>query len=90
MGGTIKFDIKKFNRSYDFDLWKIKMHIFMVQQDLVNALKGESILPATTTTQEKEELIEKAKSVIILCLGGKSLKEVAREPTTTRIKIEGV
>jgi len=48
-------------------------------------LKGESSLPATMSEKEKNDLIEKAKSTIILCLGDKALREVVREPTTATI-----
>ncbi|XP_073222327.1 uncharacterized protein [Cicer arietinum] len=61
MVGTTKFDIEKFNGSNDFSLWKIKMHDFLVQQGLVNSLKGESTLPTTMYIHQKEELIEKGK-----------------------------
>ena len=48
-------------------------------------MKGESSLPATMSEKEKNDLIEKAKSTIILCLGDKALREVVREPTTATI-----
>ena len=48
-------------------------------------MKGESFLPATMSEKEKNDLIEKAKSTIILCLGDKALREVVREPTTATI-----
>ncbi|MQL00615.1 hypothetical protein EI005_25760, partial [Escherichia coli] len=83
--GTTKFDNEKFNGANDFGLWRIKMRAVLVQQGLVNALKGESALPATMPDQEKQDLIEKAKSTIILCLGDKALREVAREPTAAAL-----
>ena len=61
------------------------MHAVLVQQGLSHALKGEASLPATLTDAEKKELIEKAKSTIILCLGDKALREVAREPTAVAL-----
>jgi len=59
--------------------------IILIHQGLGDALKGESSLPTTMPEKEKKDLIEKAKSTIILCLGDKALREVAREPTTATI-----
>jgi len=40
-------------------------------------------MPANLTQAEKREMIDKAKSAIVLCLGDKVLRDVAREPTAT-------
>ena len=37
------------------------------------------------SSKEKSEMIDRARSAIILCLGDKALREVARERTTTLI-----
>ncbi|KAH1249995.1 Retrovirus-related Pol polyprotein from transposon TNT 1-94 [Glycine max] len=90
--GSTKFDIEKFSRSNDFGLWRIKMQAILVHQGLDDGLKGESSLLATMSDKEKKDLIEKAKSTIILCLGDKALREVAREPiaTTIWLKLESL
>ena len=47
------------------------------------ALKGEGTLPVTMSRAEKIEMMDKARSAIVLCLGDKVLREVAKEPTAT-------
>jgi len=44
------------------------------------------------SSKEKSEMIDRARSAIILCLGDKALREVARERTTTsmRLKLESL
>lgn len=76
-----KWDIEKFTGSNDFGLWKVKMRAILIQQKCVEALKGEAQMPAHLTPVEKAEMNDKAVSAIILCLGDKVLREVARETT---------
>ena len=76
-----KWDIKKFTGSNDFGLWKVKMQEVLTQQKCGEALKGEAAMPASLTQAEKREMIDKAKSAIVLCLGDKVLRDVAREAT---------
>jgi len=61
------------------------MQVVLIHQGLGDALKGESSFPATISEKEKKDLIEKAKSTIILFLRDKALRKVAREPTTATI-----
>ena len=82
---TTKFDIEKFFGSNDFGLWKIKMEAILIQQGCDEALEGESNMPPTLTHAEKKSMIKRAKSAIMLCLGDKSLKEVAKEKTVAGI-----
>ena len=42
-------------------------------------------MPPTLTHAEKKSMIDKAKSAIILCLGDKALREVAKEKTAAGI-----
>jgi len=42
-------------------------------------------LPVTMSRAKKTEMVDKAKSVIVLCLGDKVLREVAKEPNATSI-----
>jgi len=64
-----KWDIEKFTGSNDFGLWKVKMQTVLTQQKCVEALKGEAAMPTSLTQAEKREMIDKAKSAIVLCLG---------------------
>jgi len=49
----------------------------------LEALKGEAEMPVNLTQEDKHEMIDKAKSDIVLCLGDKVLRDVAREATAT-------
>lgn len=82
---TTKFDIEKFTGSNDFGLWKIKMEAILIQQGCDEALKGESNMPSTLTQAKKKSMIDKARSAIILCLGDKAPREVAKEKTAVGI-----
>lgn len=76
-----KSNIEKFTRSIDFEFWKVKMQVVFTQQKCVEGLKGESVMSATLTQAEKRRMIDKAKSVIVLCLIDKVLRDVTREAT---------
>ncbi|GJY08010.1 retrovirus-related pol polyprotein from transposon TNT 1-94 [Tanacetum coccineum] len=60
-----KFDIKKFNRTGDFELWRIKMRALLIQHGFEVALE---VLPADMEAQTKAKVNKKAHSVVILCL----------------------
>jgi len=78
-----ELDIEKFTGDNDFGLWKIKMEAVLIQQKCEKALKGDGALPVTMSRAEKTEKVDKARSAIVLCLGDKVLREVAKEPTAT-------
>jgi len=80
-----KWDIEKFTGDNDFGLWKVKMVAVLIQQKCEKALKGEGALPLTMSRAEKNEMVDKARSVIVLCLENKVSREVAKEPTATSI-----
>ncbi|GKA92265.1 retrotransposon protein, putative, ty1-copia subclass [Tanacetum coccineum] len=63
-----KFDIKKFDGTGDFGLWRIKMCALLIQHGCEAALK---VLPADMEAQTKAELNKKAHSAVILCLANK-------------------
>nr|GEU55784.1 retrovirus-related Pol polyprotein from transposon TNT 1-94 [Tanacetum cinerariifolium] len=60
-----KFDIKKFDGTSDFGLWRIKMRALLIQHGCEAALE---VLPANMEAQTKVELNKKAHSVVIVCL----------------------
>jgi len=57
------------------------MEAVLIQQKCEKALKGEGVLPVTLSQAEKTEMVDKAKSAIVLCLGDKVWRDVAKEPT---------
>jgi len=52
----------------------------LIQQKCEKTLKGDGTLPVTMSRAEKTEMVDKARSVIVLCLGDKVLREVPKEP----------
>nr|GEZ77618.1 retrovirus-related Pol polyprotein from transposon TNT 1-94 [Tanacetum cinerariifolium] len=77
-----KFDIKKFDGTGDFRLWRVKMRALLIQHGCEAALE---VLPADMEAQTKADLNKKAYSAVILCLGNKVLREVTGETTAARI-----
>jgi len=57
------------------------MEAVLIQQKWEKVLKGEGSLPVTMSRAEKIEMVDKARRAIVLCLGDKVLREVAKEPT---------
>nr|CAN60557.1 hypothetical protein VITISV_035871 [Vitis vinifera] len=82
---SAKFDIEKFSGKSDFGLWRVKMKALLVQQGLQDALKGEKDIPKTLSEKEKNDILEKAQSAIILSLGDKALREVSKETSAAAI-----
>ncbi|GJZ29609.1 hypothetical protein Tco_0574256 [Tanacetum coccineum] len=66
-----KFDIKKFDRTGDFGLWRFKMCALLIQHGYKAALE---VLPTDMEAEPKAELNKKVYSAVILCLGNKILK----------------
>lgn len=60
------------------------MRAILVQQGLVEALKGEENM-STLKDTEKAAILEKAHRAIILSLGDKVLQEVSRETSAEAI-----
>jgi exonuclease VII small subunit len=59
------------------------MEAVLIQQKCEKALKGEGVLPVTMSQAEKTEMVYKARSAIVLYLGDKVLRDVAKEPIAT-------
>ena len=76
-----KFEVEKFNGSNDFTLWKLKMKALLGQQKCAQAIEGEETLPVGLTAAEKEEVVSRAHSTILLSLADEVLREVADETT---------
>ena len=74
-----RFEIEKFNKKNDFSLWRVKMRALLVQQGLWKALKGKNALPVTLSKEEKEDLLERAHSAIMLSLRDEVLREIVDE-----------
>jgi hypothetical protein len=55
------------------------MRAILIQQKCVETLSGEAPMSVRLTPEEKTGMNNKTISVIILCLGNKVVREVARE-----------
>ncbi|XP_042005761.1 uncharacterized protein LOC121754477 [Salvia splendens] len=78
-----RFETEKFNGLNDFGLWQIKMRALLTHQGLDEALEeGEK---DDKSDAQKIEILKKAKSVLILNLDDKVLREVAREESAAAI-----
>jgi len=53
--------------------------------EVCRCFKGEAKISVTITQSEKTKIIDKARLVIILCLGDKILREVMSEKTPTKM-----
>ncbi|KAL1536503.1 Retrovirus-related Pol polyprotein from transposon TNT 1-94 [Salvia divinorum] len=88
-----RFEAERFNGKNDYGLWKMKMKMraLLIQQGLVGALKpadpkekgGEPL--DEKAQQQQEEMLLKAHSAVILCLGDKVLREVQDQTTAAGI-----
>lgn len=55
------------------------MRAILIQQGLGTALQEKEEDSTSVNEKERAEIYEKAQCAIIMCLGDKSLREVARE-----------
>jgi len=74
-----KSEIEKFDGRNNFVLWSIKMRALLTTQGLAKALDGEDELPIIMKASERVELMQKAKSIILLNLSDEVLLEVIEE-----------
>lgn len=59
------------------------MQAILTQEKCIKAFKSEESMTAHLTQTEKNEMVDKAMIVIILCLEDKVLREVTRDITST-------
>ncbi|WRX12668.1 zinc finger protein [Theobroma cacao] len=89
---STKYEIEKFNGRNDFSLRRVKMRALLVQQGLLKALKGKEHLPSNLSDGEKDDLMEKAHSAILLALSDEVLREVTDEESAAAVwfKLESI
>ncbi|KAK3038019.1 hypothetical protein RJ639_029970 [Escallonia herrerae] len=63
---STKYDLEKFDGLNDFSLWRMKMRAVLIQQGFLKALKGKQGLPDTMSDDEKEDMLERAHSALLL------------------------
>ncbi|KAL8473661.1 hypothetical protein ACS0TY_030488 [Phlomoides rotata] len=89
---SMKLDVEKFSGKNDFRLWKVKMKALLDHHSLAIALKSDEDEESSISREKKIEIMEKAHSAIILCLGDKPLRKVWKEKTVIEVwkKLESV
>ncbi|KAK2973379.1 hypothetical protein RJ640_024862 [Escallonia rubra] len=78
---STKYDLERFDGSNDFSLWRMNMHVLLIQQRLLKPLKENQGLPKTMSTNKKEDMLEIAHSALLLCLADNMLRKVFQETT---------
>jgi hypothetical protein len=76
-----KWDAANFTGDNDFGVWKVKMEAVLIHQKCEKSLKGDGALPVIMSQVEKTKMVDKARSVIVLCLRNKVLRDIAKEPS---------
>ncbi|GKC95633.1 retrotransposon protein, putative, ty1-copia subclass, partial [Tanacetum coccineum] len=73
MSSIAKFDVKKFDGSNDFGLWRVKMRCLLIQHGWEAALDPFSgtMTDADKTAALKTDVYKKAHSALLLCLDNK-------------------
>ncbi|AET03595.2 hypothetical protein MTR_8g073390, partial [Medicago truncatula] len=61
------------------------MQVVLFQQRCTKALKSEAMLSASMSQADKAVMVDIAKSVNVLCLRDKGLREVLNETITTKM-----
>ncbi|GJZ85721.1 hypothetical protein Tco_0651060 [Tanacetum coccineum] len=81
MSSIAKFDVKKFDGSNDFGLWRVKMRCLLIQHGWEAALDlfPKTMTDADKTAALKTDVYKKAHSALLLCLDNKVLREVNKE-----------
>lgn len=74
-----KWEIKMFSIEKKFWLWNMDMKEILTQERCIEALISEASMHEPLIKSNKTEMMNNAKSSIILCLRYKILKEVNRE-----------
>ncbi|KAL8456521.1 hypothetical protein ACS0TY_034655 [Phlomoides rotata] len=72
-------NIEKFTWKNNFGLWRIKMRALLTQHGLGEALSETEQISSSNFAKIKAKILEKAHSMIILCLRDKVLREVSKE-----------
>jgi len=61
------------------------MHVILIKQRCLEELEGEVAFPATMSQENKTEMVDKAKNVIVLCLRDIASREITKQTTAVTI-----
>ncbi|GJV45254.1 retrovirus-related pol polyprotein from transposon TNT 1-94 [Tanacetum coccineum] len=87
MSSIAKFDVKKFDGSNDFGLWRMKIRCLLIQHGWEAALDPfpKTMTDADKTAALKTDVYKKAHSALLLCLDNKVLREVNKEDSAAGV-----
>ncbi|GJT33639.1 retrovirus-related pol polyprotein from transposon TNT 1-94 [Tanacetum coccineum] len=87
MSSIAKFDVKKFDGSNDFGLWRVKMLCLLIQHGWEAALDPfpEIMENAEKTAALKTDVYKKVHSALLSCLDNKVLREVNKEDSAAGV-----
>ncbi|GKC51329.1 hypothetical protein Tco_1074074 [Tanacetum coccineum] len=90
MLSIVKFDVKKFDGSNDFGLWRVKMRCLLIQHGWEAALDPfpGTMMDADKTAALKMDVYKKAHSALLLCLDNKVLREVNKEDSAASVRLK--
>ena len=78
--GTIMFEVDEFIGENDFNLWKIRMKVLLVQKVLSHSIDEDAMNQLRQANQAKAtDMDAQAHRVLHLSLGDEVLREVFRE-----------
>nr|GEV27719.1 retrovirus-related Pol polyprotein from transposon TNT 1-94 [Tanacetum cinerariifolium] len=82
-----KLDVKKFNGSKEFGLWRVKMRCLLIQhgwEAMLDPFPG-TMTDANKTAALITDVYKKAHSALFLCLDNKVLREVNKEDSAAGV-----
>lgn len=80
-----KIELERFNGKGDFRLWRRRMHVILVQQEVAKALQSEKKLHDILYPYKRDEILELAFNTLTFHLDDKVLREVSSEKTAVGI-----
>ncbi|GKF95606.1 hypothetical protein Tco_0288341 [Tanacetum coccineum] len=87
MPSIAKFDVKKFDGSNDFGLWRVKMRCLLIQHSWEAVLDpfSETMADSEKIAALKTDIYKKAHSTLLLFLDNKVLREVNKEDSAAGV-----
>ena len=82
---TTKFDLQQFDGRINFGIWKVRLIVVLVQQNLKATLDVKEKIPLRMEEQEWNDIDQEALSIIQLSTTDDVLQEVISHTTTVEL-----
>jgi len=82
---TTKFDLQQFDGHFNFGIWKVRLMVVLVQQNLKATLDVKEKRSLKMEEQEWNDIDQKVLSTIQLSITNDVLQEVISETTTVEL-----